>query len=394
MSQLYVLDVGSLSDVGLVREINEDSYGVFEDYKTILSLSQDVVNRKGRLYALADGMGGHAAGEVASRKAIEVLFRQYYEDMDVDLVRSLEHAFWAANAEIYAHAAVNSAQSGMGTTLVAAVVQDDELIVANVGDSRAYLVKNGEHTQISRDHSWVGEQVEAGLLSEADAQVHMYRNIITRSLGSRPDVDVDTFSVPLELDDVVLLCSDGLSNEVSPDEISRIVADAGSSGEAAATLVDLANTRGGGDNVTALLVRISEAVPEKSPLPWIAVGALLTVLVLGMLGLCLSSGPLAGYVVPQFYSPTEDASLNTRAGRAAVPAAPEVATVPLPVPSSIVPSPTVLQVTSIAPTALAGGGERSATSTAVLASGMAAKTPRATAVLPVFGWKVVPPASQ
>ena len=393
MSQLYLLDVGFLSDVGQVREVNEDSFGVFEDYKTILNLPQEVVNRKGRLYAVADGMGGHAAGEVASRKAIEVLFRQYYEDTDVDIVRSLEHAFWAANAEIYAHAAVNSAQSGMGTTLVAAVVQDDELIVANVGDSRAYLIKDGAFSQISRDHSWVSEQVEAGLLSRADAQVHIYRNIITRSLGSRPDVDVDTFSVPLQVDDVVLLCSDGLSNEVAPDDISRIVAGTENSAEAAALLVELANTHGGGDNVTALLVRVSDAVAEKSPLPWIAVGALLTVLVLGMLGLCLSSGPLAGYLVPQFYHVTQSAASPVTTGLAVLPAVSEVATVPQPVPSSIVPSPTVAQATSSAPTVLAGEMEPSAPSTTLLASGVPLRTPGATAVLPVFGWQVVPPAA-
>ena len=116
MSQRLLLDIGSLSDVGLVREINEDALGVFDEYKETLDLSHDVVDRRGRLYAVADGMGGHAAGEVASHKAMGVLFKHYYEDMDIDLGRGLEQAFWAANAEIYAQAAANSRPRGVPST--------------------------------------------------------------------------------------------------------------------------------------------------------------------------------------------------------------------------------------------------------------------------------------
>ncbi len=158
--------------------------------------------------------------------------------------------------------------------------------------------------------------------------MHIYRNIITRSLGSRPDVDVDTFSVPLQVDDAVLLCSDGLSNEVAPDDISRIVAGTENSGEAAALLVELANTHGGGDNVTALLIRVSDAVAEKSPLPWIAVGALLTVLVLGMLGLCRRADRWRRLPGAAVLHATQSAASPVTTGLAVLPAVSEVAPVP------------------------------------------------------------------
>lgn len=375
MSQRYLLDIGSLSDVGLVREINEDSLGIFDEYKEILNLSQEVVDRKGRLYAVADGMGGHVAGEIASRQAMDVLFKHYYEDMDIDLGRSLEQAFRAANAEIYAQAAMNSDHSGMGTTLVAAVIQDDELLIANVGDSRAYLIENGQSRQLSRDHSWVNEQVEAGLLTEAEAQEHTYRNIITRSMGSRPDVDVDTFSSSLEVSDAVLLCSDGLSNEVQATEMARIVSETEDSEEAAALLIDLANKRGGHDNTTVAVIKVVDTVAEKPSLPWAVVGALVAVLLFGLLGLCLSTGPLA--VVPLFYKATAVPTLQP----ANVEGTPSTSQT---VQSSIVPTPTPGKPTSIAPASPVPD-----IIVVPLASPAAAPT-----VLPVFGWEIVPPTSE
>ena len=392
MRQRFLLDIGSLSDVGLVREINEDELGVFDEYRETLDLSNDVVDRKGRLYAVADGMGGHAAGEVASHKAMDVLFKHYYEDMDIDLGRGLEQAFWAANAEIYAQAAANSEHSGMGTTLVAAVIQDDGLLIANVGDSRAYLIENGQARQLSQDHSWVSEQVEAGLLTEAEAQVHTYRNIITRSMGSRPDVDVDSFGETLEVGDALLLCSDGLSNEVQATEIARIVSEAEDSAEAAGLLIDLANERGGHDNTTAVVIRVVEMVAEKPSLPWAAVGALVAVLLFGLLGLCLWTGPLAGYVLPRLRESTV-VPTSQPIDVAGSPGAPDGTTTPQPMPSSIVPTPTRENPTSIAPTPgiimvpLASPAATIAAASPVL-------TISASTELPVFGWEIVPTVSE
>lgn len=392
MSQRYLLDIGSLSDVGLVREINEDALGIFDEYKEILDLSQDVVDRKGRLYAVADGMGGHVAGEVASQKAMDVLFKHYYEDMDIDLGRSLEQAFWAANAEIYAQAAANYDHSGMGTTLVAAVIQDDDLLIANVGDSRIYLIESGQARQLSQDHSWVSEQVEAGLLTDAEAQVHAYRNIITRSMGSRPDVDVDIFSRALKVSDAVLLCSDGLSNEVQATEMARTLSEAEDSAEAAALLIDLANERGGHDNATAVVINVVDMVAEKPSLPWAAVGALVAVLLFGLLGLCLSTGPLAGYVVPRLHKSTAIPTPQP-VNVAGSPGAPDITITTQPVPSSIAPAITQEKPTSIAPTP----GlivVPPASLTATIGAAIPAVTMSASTVLPVFGWEIVPPDSE
>ena len=153
----------------------------------------------------------------------------------------------------------------MGTTLVAAVIQDDQVFMANVGDSRAYLIQNGQPAQISRDHSWVNEQVEAGLLTEIEAQTHVYRNIITRSMGSRPYVEVDTFNAVLQVGDAIVLCTDGVSNEVNLVEIGQVVTEARTAGEASAALIELANRRSGGDNLTVIVIKVV-AVARPGPL--------------------------------------------------------------------------------------------------------------------------------
>lgn len=261
MGQQFALDVGPLSDPGQMRDLNEDDWGTFEQMGKVVGFSTKNMERKGRLYAVADGMGGHAAGEVASKKAIGVLFRQYYTDPNPDLLHSLKRAFEAANAEIHTQAKTNFEQSGMGTTLVAAVIKGDRLLVANVGDSRAYLIREQWIQQISKDHSWVGEQVEAGLLTEKEARQHVYRNIITRSLGNRPEVEVDVFSQTIYPGDAIVLCSDGLSNEVHEDEIERIVSANDSQG-AAKALIDLANKRGGLDNITTVVIKVGEGIRE------------------------------------------------------------------------------------------------------------------------------------
>jgi len=254
------VEVGSLSDPGRVRELNEDYFGTPET----MNISRDSVKQKGRLYAVADGMGGHAAGEVASRQAICILFEKYYASPSVEPLQRMKEAIEAANADVYAQASLDRAKTGMGTTLVAAVLQGRDLYVANVGDSRAYLVHEQNIEQITSDHSWVNEQVQAGIITEQEAREHLYRNIITRSLGTKPDVDIDFFQKKVQAGDVLVLCCDGLSNEVEDGEIVRIVR-APDPQQAAQELVALANQRGGSDNITAIVVKIGEAV--KTPLP-------------------------------------------------------------------------------------------------------------------------------
>ena len=260
MTLAPVPKVFALSHPGQIRELNEDSYGIVEEQ----SVPAEAVAHKGRLYAVADGMGGHAAGEVASQQAIASLFEHYYANLELAPAESLQEAIARANKAIFSRSSGDKA--GMGTTLVAGVIKDSRLWVLNVGDSRAYLVREGEISQITHDHSWVGEQVDAGVLTEEQAHQHIYRNVITRSLGNTARIEADLFQRELAAGDVLVLCSDGLTNLVTDDEISEAISE-GSLADAVQHLVGLANARGGPDNVTVVAVRTpqpdaSEAMPE------------------------------------------------------------------------------------------------------------------------------------
>ena len=245
------LDVAQLTDVGRKREHNEDNMA------HVIPKDPQVMARKGALFIVADGMGGHAAGEVASEIAVDAVTNVYYQDDSDDVAISLLHAIKRANAMIHQRAAENMLRSGMGTTCVAAVLCGSMAYIANVGDSRAYLVRNGQVRQISQDHSWVAEQVRAGLLSEEQARTHAQRNVITRCLGTQAEVEVDVFSEPLEENDALVLCTDGLSGSVSDDEIRRAVEQTGPQ-ESVYHLIEQANENGGPDNITAIVVRVQE----------------------------------------------------------------------------------------------------------------------------------------
>jgi len=282
MSGQVLLKAGALSDPGRVRGLNEDSMGTPE----LMGISPAQQARKGVLYAVADGMGGHAAGEIASQLAISTLFREYYTDPSDDIMASLRRAYRVANAEIHATAASDPARRGMGTTLVAAVLKGAWLFVANVGDSRAYLVRQGRIRQITRDHSWVAEQIEAGVITREQARQHAHRNIITRALGSRPDVEVDVFTMKVQAGDVIVLCSDGLSNELEDEEIGHIVAK-NDPQKAADKLISLANQRGGNDNVTAIVVKVTKATRGLALSFALAAGGLVTILAICVIAFLL-----------------------------------------------------------------------------------------------------------
>jgi serine/threonine protein phosphatase PrpC len=240
------------TDPGRRRTSNQDAWRIADP-----RISGSAWEERGRFFAVADGMGGHAAGEVASHLAIETLFATYYsaEDHPLPPAMRIKQAILAANRRIYEQAATHQSQVGMGTTIVAAVIRDDWLTVANVGDSRAYLVHDTEAKQITRDHSWVAEQVEAGMLTEVQAQSHIYRSVVTRCLGHQPEVQVDVFEQALEPGDTVLLCSDGLSNQVSNSEIVQALSRYAPA-RAARKLVDLANHYGGPDNITVIVIKL------------------------------------------------------------------------------------------------------------------------------------------
>jgi serine/threonine protein phosphatase PrpC len=236
---LRAVDSVCRSDTGLQRRENEDS-----------------AYAAAPLFVVADGMGGAQAGEVASRLAIEV-FAQ-----GLDSGGSPEERLAArvrdANRQIYDRSRVETGREGMGTTLTAAYLDDGQVAIAHVGDSRAYLFRDGELTRLTQDHSLVDELVRRGKLTEEQAAEHPQRSIITRALGPEPDVEVDTFTYPVRAGDVLLLCSDGLTSMISEDAVSRVLGSAESLDEAARSLIREANEAGGRDNITVVLFRLEE----------------------------------------------------------------------------------------------------------------------------------------
>jgi serine/threonine protein phosphatase PrpC len=251
LSKQLRLDVAQLTDVGRKRPHNEDNMAY------VIPKDPQVMARKGALFIVADGMGGHAAGEVASEIAVDTISYSYYQDDSEDATTSLLQAIRRANSLIHQRAAENMLRSGMGTTCVAAVLRGNVAYIANVGDSRAYLVRHSHTKQVSQDHSWVAEQVRAGLLTEDQARSHAQRNVITRCLGTQSEVDVDVFTEQLEEGDSFILCTDGLSGLVG-DEDLRAIVDQYVPQESVYHLVERANENGGPDNITAIVIHIQE----------------------------------------------------------------------------------------------------------------------------------------
>jgi serine/threonine protein phosphatase PrpC len=248
-----------------VRPLNEDAWLIATEADT-----GHLWATRGRLYAVADGMGGHAAGEVASQLALDTLMEHYYssDEAPVPPAIRLERAVLEANLDVYEQAVTVDAQAGMGTTLVAAVFHEDRLIVANVGDSRAYLARDGEVQQITVDHSWVAEQVKLGVMSDEQALNHAYRNVVTRCLGHKPSIEVDIFEHRLRAGDTLLLCTDGLSNQVSEDALALTLTEQ-LPDQAGTKLIELANQAGGPDNITAVVIQVEalSAEVEATSLP-------------------------------------------------------------------------------------------------------------------------------
>ena len=252
-----VTALGARTDLGKVRENNEDKFEFFqpEDEKLLAT--------KGAFYAVADGMGGHSAGQIASELALKTTIKAYYADSCPVITESLRSAVQQANRLIHDAGTAIAERAGMGTTITALVIQGETAFIAQVGDSRCYRVRNGKITQITEDHSWVQEQVKLGGLTEEQALASPYRNVITRSLGSAASVEVDIYEEKIEAGDRWLLCSDGLSGDVRPDEMLHLMKDRSPS-EAVSDLVDLALERGGHDNTTALILGIKEIARNRN----------------------------------------------------------------------------------------------------------------------------------
>ncbi len=249
------VEVGAATDVGRVRETNEDA---------LLALPLGGGPRGPVvLVAVADGMGGHAAGEVASALALETVAEQLQRTASggeqEPVAACLERAVLAANRAIWNAAAADPERAGMGTTLVCALVDaTGEASIANIGDSRAYLVSGQEARQVTEDHSLVAEMVRAGRMTEEEAQTHPYRNVLSRSLGVEPAVQVDLYTgLHLRTGDMLVLCSDGVSTYLRTAELPALVRQTLSAQDAAERLVELALNRGGHDNATAVVARIA-----------------------------------------------------------------------------------------------------------------------------------------
>ncbi len=256
---LVKLSYAYRSDPGAQRPTNEDFAGVFAP-----GAPDDTWDR-GALFVLADGLGGHAAGEVASRVAVETMLNRWREGSGGQPHQSLRAAVRDANAAVF-DAAMEHGRRGMGTTLTALTLSQREAIIAHVGDSRAYLVRGGHCSQLTADHSRAAEMVRMKLITPEQAANHPARAMLTRSLGGEPAIQIDMIKHPIENHDALVLCSDGLWDLVSRAEIAEVCAAIGSPGfptpnEAAADLVDLALKRGAPDNITVLVIRITSPLP-------------------------------------------------------------------------------------------------------------------------------------
>ncbi|MCD3201645.1 Stp1/IreP family PP2C-type Ser/Thr phosphatase [Clostridium botulinum C/D] len=233
------LCVGFLSDVGNVREVNEDSIGKYEDDEFAL-------------YIVADGMGGHNAGDVASKIAVESCIEFIKNNETLKSTEDLlKDAIKYANNNIYLKAKSSKMLCGMGTTITAFLIHDNEAVVANVGDSSCYLIED-TLKKVTKDHSLVQQLVDDGSITEEEAINHPNKNIITRALGTKETVDIDTFKINMNSMCKVILCTDGLSNEVSKEEMYNIILE-NTNQKACELLVDLCKSKGGRDNISVII---------------------------------------------------------------------------------------------------------------------------------------------
>ena len=246
------IEAASLTDVGLLRANNEDSYLYWEPD------SDADFRRKGRLAVVADGMGGYEGGQEASRLAVETVRHVYDRDFTGDACQTLASAFQSAHDNIQRYAVEHPQFQGMGTTCTALSIIERQLCFAHVGDSRLYLVRDGNLTRLTRDHSYVGRLVENGIVRSEDAESHPQRHILTAALGSGRDVTphVPEQPVSLEESDMLILCTDGLWSLVGENDLAK-VASSNSPAEACSKLVQIALERGGPDNITVLILRVS-----------------------------------------------------------------------------------------------------------------------------------------
>ena len=244
-----MIETFGASDVGCVRELNEDCFciNVFDE------------KENHGFFILADGMGGHNAGEVASQTAVKVIaekLKTLENTVEAEIPSVLTEAIADANEYVYKMSLENEEQSGMGTTIVAVVLWGETAYIANVGDSRAYTITESEIRQITNDHSVVEELLKSGTITKEEARRHPQKNIITRAVGTDAEVAVDLFEYELGKAKCILLCSDGLCSMIDDDEIYKIIKTGKNSKDTVCKLIDAAKRSGGLDNITAVCIRL------------------------------------------------------------------------------------------------------------------------------------------
>ncbi|OPJ56911.1 Stp1/IreP family PP2C-type Ser/Thr phosphatase [Alkalithermobacter paradoxus] len=244
----------AISDIGMVRKLNEDYYGVD---------SIQIDNECIYIYAVADGMGGHNKGEIASKLAIESILTYIKDKLsninivsDDNIFITLKSAYRSANDIIYNNSLQNEEYKGMGTTLTTCILYKNKLYIANVGDSRCYIYKNNKLTQVTKDNSLVQELIEKGIITKKDALTHPQRNVITRAIGTDERLKIDTYIEEIQENDKVILVTDGVTNYVSDDKIIQVLDTYKDSKTFCKKLVELANEKGGRDNITVLFISI------------------------------------------------------------------------------------------------------------------------------------------
>lgn len=235
----------ALTDVGQSRTTNQD----------YVYLSIDAVGALPNLLIVADGMGGHKAGEVASENAVMTVVKSVQSSKQKDIVSIIQEAITYANDELIKLSQSDVKYEGMGTTMVLATIVENSMYVANIGDSRLYLVNDDIH-QITRDHSYVEEMVSIGELDKESARTHEKKNIITRAIGVVKGTEADFFEVQLSDGDYILMCSDGLTNMVNDEQIKNVIKSDGEVEDIVHTLIDVANENGGKDNIAVLLAKV------------------------------------------------------------------------------------------------------------------------------------------
>lgn len=238
------MKVSFKTDIGCTRSQNQDA--VFA--------SEQPVGPLDNLFIVADGMGGHNAGDYASKKAIDLIVSAIEQDTEDRGISAIQRGITIANREIFFEASLDEEKSGMGTTVVVATIENDTLKVANVGDSRLYVLSKGDLVQVTRDHSVIEEMVRKGEVSREMAQKHPKRNLITRAVGAEEEVRIDLFDVDLPDVEAVLMCTDGLTTMVSDEKIAEIMSLGMTVEHKVAALVKEANAGGGKDNITVLMI--------------------------------------------------------------------------------------------------------------------------------------------